>query len=347
MANVQATLTMTSGADAGRVLETVTDATGAYRFDGVTPGDAALTFALPDGYAFARETVGTRRVSSVPMENARTASTASMMVAAGDSRMDIDVGVVGVGTVSGVVWEDSAYDGTMDQDERGVGGALVELVNAATGETAGSAETDENGGYAIDFVRRGEYALRVTLPGGRIFTRSGESAIDPVDGDTAQTGAFTLAMGESREDLRVGAIVPASIAGRIVIDQNGDGACGEDEPGLEGAVVTAMQGGTVVATAHADETGAFSFDTLRPGTYRLRYVLGEDAFFAVGAQLNMTDADALEGETGEVTLAMGEFAQAGAVPVVLAGRMAGRAFEDANVNGAMDAGEAAMTGVKA
>ena len=49
MANVQATLTMTSGADAGRVLETVTDATGAYRFDGVTPGDAALTFALPDG----------------------------------------------------------------------------------------------------------------------------------------------------------------------------------------------------------------------------------------------------------------------------------------------------------
>ena len=347
MAGVQATLTMTSGADAGRVLETVTDDTGAYRFDGVTPGDAVLTFALPDGYAFARQAVGTRRVSSVPMENARTASTAPLTMAAGESRTDIDVGVVGVGTISGVVWEDSTYDGRMDQDERGVGGALVELANAVTGETAASAETDENGVYTIGFVRKGEYALRVTLPGGRIFTRSGESAIEHVDGDTAQTGSFTLAMGESREDILVGAIVPASITGRIVIDQNGDGTCGADEQGLEGTVVTAMQGGTVVATAHSDQTGAFSFDTLRPGTYRLRYVLGEDAFFAVGAPLNMTDADALEAETGEVTLAMGDAAQAGAVPVVLAGRMAGRAFEDTNVNGAMDAGEAAMDGVKA
>ncbi|MGN1368773.1 MAG: SdrD B-like domain-containing protein [Aristaeellaceae bacterium] len=347
MAGVRVTFTMTSGADAGRVQETVTDETGAYRFDGVTPGDAVLTFTLDDGYAFARQAVGTRRVSSVPMENANTASTASLTIAAGDSRTDIDVGVVGVGTVSGVVWEDSAYDGKVNDDERGVSGALVELVNAATGETADSAETDENGGYEIGFVRKGEYALRVTLPGGRIFTRSGESLISEVDADTAQTDAFALAMGESREDLRVGTIVPACITGRVAIDRNGDGTCGEDEPGLEGAVVTAMQGGTVVATAHADQTGAFSFDLLRPGTYRLRYVLGEDAFFALGAPLNMTDADAMEGETGEVTLAMGEAAQAGAVPVVLAGRIAGRAFEDANVNGAMDADEAAMTDVKA
>ncbi len=347
MANVQATLTMTSGADAGRVLETVTDETGAYRFEAVTPGDAVLTFTLEDGYAFARQTVGTRSVSSVPMENASIASTESLTIAAGDSRTDIDVGVVGVGTVSGVVWEDSAYDGKMNPDECGVSGALVELVSAATGETANAAETDENGRYEIDFVRKGEYALHVTLPDGRIFTRSGESMIDDVDGDTAQTGTFTLAMGESLDDLRVGTILPACVAGRVIIDQNGDGACGEDEPGPEGAVVTAMQGGTVVATAYADKSGAFSFDMLRPGTYRLRYVLGEDAFFAIGAPLNMTDLDAMEGETGEVTLAMGEFAQASAVPVVLAGRIAGRAFEDANVNGAMDVDEAAMTGVKA
>lgn len=347
MADVQATLTMLSGADAGRVLHTLTDGTGAYRFDGVTPGDAVLTFTLPEGYAFARQAAGTRRVSSVPMEDATAASTETMTVAAGDDRCDLDVGVVGVGTVDGLVWDDENYDGQMNGGERGVSGALVELVNAATGETASSAETDEAGGYALDFVRKGEYALRVTLPGGRIFTRGGESEIDNVDGETAQTEAFMLAMGESREGIRVGAIVPARIAGRVAIDQNGDGACGGDEPGLEGVVVTAMQGGTVVATAHADETGAFSFDMLRPGAYRLRYVLGDDAFFSMDAPLVTTDADALEGETGEVTLAAGGFAQADAVPVVLAGRIAGRAFEDANVNGAMDAQEAALNGIKA
>ena len=78
--------------------------------------------------------------------------------------------------------------------------------------------------------------------------------------------------------------------------------------------------GAKVITVHAEATnhlnrvlhqirdcGCLAGVALNPATSPecLRYVLGEDAFFAVGAQLNMTDADALEGETGEVTLAMG------------------------------------------
>ena len=344
---VKATLTMMSGADAGATLETVTDEKGVYRFEHVTPGEAVLTFVLPDGYAFARQANGTRGVSCVPMEDASAAATDVLTVSAGELRTTLDVGAVGVGTISGCVWEDAAYDGRMGADESGIGGALVELMDAVTGETLRAVESAADGRYKMDFVRRGEYALRVTLPNGRIFTRSGESRIEQTDSDTAQTDRFALAMGESLMDVRIGAILPAGMEGRVAVDQDGDGACGADEPGFAGATVLAMQGGTVAATAYTDETGAFRFDMLRPGTYRLRYVLDDSAFFALGAALHMTDADALEGETGEVTLAMGERAQAADVPVVLAGRMAGRAFEDANVSGTQDSDELPLIGVKA
>lgn len=344
---VKATLTMMSGADAGATLETVTDEKGVYRFEHVTPGEAVLTFVLPDGYAFARQANGTRGVSCVPMEDASAAATDVLTVSAGELRTTLDVGAVGVGTISGCVWEDAAYDGRMGADESGIGGALVELMDAVTGETLRAVESAADGRYEMDFVRRGEYALRVTLPNGRIFTRSGESRIEQTDSDTAQTDRFALAMGESLMDVRIGAILPAGIEGRVAVDQDGDGACGADEPGFAGATVLAMQGGTVAATAYTDEAGAFCFDMLRPGTYRLRYVLDDSAFFALGAALHMTDADALEGETGEVTLTMGERAQAADVPVVLAGRMAGRAFEDANVSGTQDSDELPLIGVKA
>ena len=38
------------------------------------------------------------------------------------------------------------------------------------------------------------------------------------------------------------------------------------EAGLDGAVITLMQGGTIVETCSTDTNGAFAFETVRPGT---------------------------------------------------------------------------------
>ncbi|MBQ8617589.1 MAG: hypothetical protein IJ418_08735 [Clostridia bacterium] len=347
MYGVRAVLTMTDGADAGRTMETMTDENGSYRFEGVMPGKAQIDFELEPGYAFGKQVAGTRRVSCVEKTDALHASTDVFAVVSGDNLMDMDVGVVGVGTISGMVWADTQYDGRMDKDEEGVAGALIELVDTTSNQTVGEATSDESGAYAIGFARRGEYRVRVTLPDGRIFTRSGESAIEDVDACDALTAEFALAMGEGRDELNFGAIAPAVMSGRVVIDENEDGVCGENEAGLDGAVVTAMQGGTVVATAYADETGRFVFDTLRPGTHRLRYVLSDETLFARGIALNMTDEDALEAETGEYELEMGERVDVSDVAVVRAARIAGGTWMDENVSGTRDAQETVLTGVSA
>lgn len=59
-------LNVTDGADAGKTLAVTTDETGSYRFDGVMPGQAEISFELAEGYAFAKNAGGERRVSVVP-----------------------------------------------------------------------------------------------------------------------------------------------------------------------------------------------------------------------------------------------------------------------------------------
>ncbi len=345
VSGVKVILTTLSGADAGRQYETRTDENGAYTFASVMPGTMEITYELAQGQAFARNVSGSKRVSSVKMADAIHATTAEFALSAGEARADIDVGVVGVGEIRGRIWEDAKYNGKQDRSERGVAGATVTLVEAASGKPVSSVQTDENGEYVIGFARMGEYAVRVTLPQGMIFTRNGESAISAVDSAEAATDTFALAMGEGRSDLDVGAIIPAQMSGYVIIDGNENGRADDGEAGHAGAVVTAMQGGTAVASVRTDENGGYAFTALRPGTYRLRFALESGALFSEETDLKLTSRDALEGETGEYELEMAQKQDVQPVTVVLAARIAGQAWMDADVNGAMDAGEAAITGV--
>ena len=112
-----------------------------------------------------------------------------------------------------------------------------------------------------------------------MFTCGGESAIAETDAGCAQSAAFSVAMGESREAMNVGAIAAASIAGRVTAPN---------------AVITLTQGGTVVAATQTDANGDFELTALRPGQYRVRMALPEDRLFERGAALELTHADAQE-----------------------------------------------------
>ncbi len=345
VSGVMVTLTTLTGADSGVTYTAVTDESGAYAFDCVMPGDAQLRFDIPDGYAFAKKASGTKRISCVPMTDALTAASDAFAIASGRKVPDMDAGVLPVGMISGMVWQDEAYDGKQNEGESGVSGARIALIDAANGSELAAAMTDETGAYSIGFVRPGEYTLAFELPEGMIFTTAGVGAMS--DSSLARTDRFTIRMGESVEGVNAGAIVPAGVRGRVIIDWNENGLCEADEPGFAGAVVTVMQGGTIVTSTTTDENGDYAIDTLRPGEYRVRIALPNDALFSLGAQLALAGVDALEGETGEFALAMGERAALDSVPVVLAAQVGGAAWMDADTDGRISSGEAAMTDVTA
>lgn len=345
VAGVGIVLTALTGADAGKTYATTTDETGAYSIAGVMPGDVQLTYTLPQGMAFARNAGGSR-VSSVPMTDTQTASGNVFALRTGENNGEIDVGAVGVGVIDGAAWIDAQYDGVRGE-ESGLGGVVITLKDAASGNAVAQTMTDESGAYRIEFVRMGSYTLSAQLPDGMIFTRAGEGVLADTDAQSAQTGAFDIAMGASRTGMNIGAIHPASITGRIATDSNEDGVAAADEPGMPGVTVTAMEGGTVVATAQTGEDGSFAFTTLRPGTYRVRYTLPEDALFARGTALTMAGEDAQEGETGERALAMGEQAALDPVAAVHGASISGIAWLDTDVDGMPGGAEERIGGVVA
>ena len=317
---------------------------GTYRFENVMPGRYALRFELTDGQAFSKQIEGTRRVSCVPMADAVTAQSEAFSVTFGVNVTDMDVGVVGVAEIEGAVWTDSVYDGQHGPGEEGVYGAMVELIDALDGRTVAGAQTDADGRYSIGFVRTGTYTVRVTLPDSMIFTREGDSAIAARDDSEGETAAFTLAMGEGKDALEFGAIAPAAIRGTLYVDGDENGALNAGEAGLDGAVITLMQGGTIVETCSTDANGAFAFETVRPGTYRVRVTLPEDTLFALGTPLTLADPDAAEGETPAFEMGMGQQAQLEPLGTVRAACISGRAWTDENADGRMGSTEAALPG---
>lgn len=339
-------LTMMTGEDAGREYRTTTGENGAYRFDGVMPGTATLTFVCGDGYAFARNAEATngRRVSCVPMVDATIAETNPFTIVSGVDQLTMDAGIVGVGGITGRIWNDTQTDGLMSWNEEGVPAASVLLVDAQTGLVLKTAETDEDGNYELDFVRKGNYVLRVELPENMIFAQSGDSLIADRYQSSANTDAFALAMGESRMNQDIGAIVPAKVSGRFFVDVNENGT-DDGEAGYAGAVVSVMDGGTAIASAETNKNGEFIFPMLRPGAYRLRCTIGEEALYGIGCGLTLADIDATEGETGAFWLSCGDMVRMADIPVVLASSVSGSAFGDSNVDGVFDADESGLDSV--
>ena len=328
--------------------ETVyTDEAGAYRFEGVLPGRYTLSYELPQGYAFARNASGTKRVSCVPMADAQINQSAVFQVASDASLLDMDAGVVGVGTLTGFVWEDSKYDGRFAGGEKGVENALIELVDAKTDVTVAQTVSDAKGEYSVDYLRAGEYTVRVTLPDGMVFTCVGESAIAALDNTVGSTESITVAMGESISDLTVGAIVPASVSGRIYVDADENGLEDAQDSPLSGAMLTLMQGGTVVATSETDDSGMYAFGAIRPDKYRIRVTLPDHTLFARDSVLSLAHPDAVEGETRSFELEMGDTVALESIGTVRAASISGCAWSDENANGRMDAHEPALHGTVA
>ncbi len=328
MVGVPATLTVLSGGDAGRVMTVSTDEKGAYAFTGVMPGEVKISFLLPEGYAFAKRIAGSYRVSAVDETDALDASTDVMAIEEGTVRNDLDVGVVTVGVLTGTAFTDINYDGLMNSADVPLEGVRVILMTS-DGRIARTVITDAQGNYLVPFVRKGSYYLRIVLPKDMMFTVNGDSIIGKTDERVANTETFTVAMGESMSQLNIGAIPSAKIQGTAP----------------QGTSVALMTGGTVVQTVRVGQDGTFSLSGLRPGNYRARYALAKDELFAPGTELSGAGEYAQEGETENLTLALGEDMTLPSIYSVKGSTLTGRAWEDLNANGSWDTNEPPQAGV--
>lgn len=303
---------------AGTVVATVvTNADGSYRFDGLTQGNYSVVFPTEvDGKVLTDANVGTNDAIDSDA-NVTTGQTGSYAVTSGNITKDVDAGVKDPGTaaIEGRIFVD-ANDNAVDNDEAGVAGVTVKLLNAA-GVVIATNVTQANGSYLFDGLNAGDYVVEFPKTvNGLVLVNANVGSDDTIDSDastaTGRTGTISVDVGETSADNDAGLKDPAtaSIGNFVFLDADKDGVQDAGEAGVAGVAVTLYDAaGAVIAITTTNAAGEYLFSGLKAGTYTVGFTekVGHDFTTAnVGNDATDSDADAATGRTAPIVLAVGE-----------------------------------------
>ena len=185
------------------------------------------------------------------------------------------------GTFSGRVWNDLNNDGLMDDTEPGVQGVTLHLKRSDTGEIL-TTVSDETGLYLFSALPNDSYTFSVDVPQSMLFARyrkeGGDlrSALTGEDNDKSRS--FVVRATEPMTQINIGLVDSAIIKGIAYLDLNYNGSYDEGEPPYENVTMAVIRNASdrSMGKLVTDETGAFFFDAVRSGNYRLRAILPDD-----------------------------------------------------------------------
>ncbi|SIO38336.1 Cna protein B-type domain-containing protein [Singulisphaera sp. GP187] len=220
----------------------------------------------------------------------------------GQNDHTLDVGFFTPLTLGDTVWNDANNDGKLDNNETGVPGATVTLLDA-NGNPVATTTTDANGKYLFTDLVPGTYSVQVTPPPGYVsstgtngspngpaepgstdYTNAGNNVDHGTQtGTTVTSTPVTLTRpgtnpdagpggpGTANSNVDIGLFPTLSIGNLIWNDANNDGKLDSGEQGIAGVAVSLLDAnGKVVATTTTNATGNYLFTNLIPGTYQVR-----------------------------------------------------------------------------
>lgn len=339
-------------------------------------------------------TQGKFTVAAVTLLSPGAATNPDTVTIAGDANLRQDFGFFRPITLGDLIWNDLNNNGTRDAGEPGLAGVFVQLLDAS-GALIAQTKTDAQGEYRFENLTQGAYTLQVTPPSGfRSSTGTVGSATGPIEpGNTGttnntdrgtQTNGFVQAQvtltrdsnpdGQGFANLRqdFGLFQPLAIGNLIWDDLNNDGQWQPGEPGLVGIPVRLLDAdGQVIASTVSGANGAYRFDALIPGDYRIQITPPAGYISSTGTGNGGPLTGPFEpGVTSDVNnvdhgTQVGAFVQTALVSLVASGNPDGNGlanlrqdlglfqpltlgntvWNDANKNGIRDSGEAPISGV--
>ena len=143
------------------VTTVITDETGSYTFDHLTPGEYTLSTTLPLGHLFARDIDTSDRESYIQGEPDGTPKPIAFTVPMGDDLSGIDIGMGAMGAIGDRAWLDENGNGMQDIGESYMPGIRIQLYQY--GVLIAETTTNEYGKYLISDIYPGEYEMHVTM----------------------------------------------------------------------------------------------------------------------------------------------------------------------------------------
>ena len=177
-------------------------------------------------------------------------------------------------TLSGYVYEDRNNDGTRQPEELPLADVILELLDEDD-QVVATTTTDAQGHYVFEGLRLGRYAVRQVQPVGYLDGLDGAGTVGGQRRGVASNpgdriSQIQLGWGEVGVDFNFGELLPASLSGMVHSSPLED--CWNDEHALALAGVTLQlftADGRLVADTVTNDQGAYQFDHLRPGAYRI------------------------------------------------------------------------------
>ena len=280
------------------VATTTSAADGSYHFDQLPIGVYSIVETQPADLIDGVSRAGT--IDGVAVGNAINGTHIQQIsLQGGQQGTDYDFCEIPPSTLSGHVYRDDNNDGVRQNSEPLLAGAMVRLFDDA-GALIGEVATDSQGFYQFTFLGKGTYRIEEVTPSGYLdgketVGRIAGSAVGELEGsDTIKS--IVLPSGMDGTDYDFGEILPASIAGNVYEDADGDCVRDPGETSLSGVVVELLdEQGQVVAQTLTDSQGNYQFDNLIPGNYTLReqqpsgYIQGGQMAGNAGGDASMTD----------------------------------------------------------
>ncbi|MGN0795006.1 MAG: SdrD B-like domain-containing protein, partial [Aristaeellaceae bacterium] len=326
----------------GETLKSVkTGSSGAFTFDGLTPGTYQLRMAAKAGYAFTKTGDGNVMANT----DKGMGESEPFTVALGEKKTGMDIGMIVPAVVTGTVFADANDNGLYDAGEKGLAGTRVSLMQE-NGEVA-SLTVEGDGTFAFDTVMPGRYYLRYELPENGVFSPrvTGGNAVVGEGSDGAGDW-FTVSSGETWTAPVCGGLDLGIIEGYVYSDSNGSGVMDAEEAMMAGVtlVLTPSRSDLTETTLVTGADGAFAFEALRPDTYTLTltcpdgYVLSRLEDVKLGLQSGLAE------QTIALTVGMGTQWTSQALGCVMPSSYSGSAWLDENLNGLREDGEKPAAG---
>lgn len=162
----------------------------------------------------------------------------------------------GRGVLKGRVFLDKNRDGKKQEDEPGIGGAMIRVKG-----TRLALRTDSAGYYTIQNIKVGLYELQIE---GRSLPLGYSLADEAITKATVGDGYIT--------DVNMPVVRRGQVLGYAYVDENADGEHTKGEKRLEGAklVLTDLANTKKRIEVYATSFGQFAFDNLAAGRYELQ-----------------------------------------------------------------------------